>query len=66
MGRACGTCLGEDKLTQVGVPAVRRTGLLEHQHINASIISKGILKEYDRKTESGFIWLRIGTGVGLL
>jgi hypothetical protein len=39
---------------------------LEDQDVNGRIILKWILKEQSRRVWTGFFWIRIGTGDGLL
>jgi hypothetical protein len=39
---------------------------LGHQGVDGRIILKWILKKYDVRAWTGFIWLRIGTDGGLM
>jgi hypothetical protein len=39
---------------------------LENPSVNDRIILKWIFKKWNRETWAGFIWLRIGTGGGLV
>jgi hypothetical protein len=48
----------------VGRPEGRRH--LEHSGVEGAIILKWIFEKWDGWGWTGFIWLRIGTGVGLL
>jgi hypothetical protein len=39
---------------------------LENPNVNRRIILKWILKKWDLETWTGLIWLKIGTGIGLV
>jgi hypothetical protein len=48
------------------VENLKGRGYLENLHIDGRILLKLILQKYGVRVWTGFIWLRIGTGDGIL
>ena len=66
MAERCGTCGGEWRCIQGFGREKREKDHLEDQLIDGSMILKCIFSKWDVGAWTGSVWLRMGTGVGLL
>jgi hypothetical protein len=67
MGRTCGTYGGEERCIQgFSVGNLREGGHLEDPGIDGRIVLKWIFERLGVGAQTGLMWLRIGTGGGLL
>jgi hypothetical protein len=66
MGVACSIRAEMRNANKILFAKAERTRLLRRFGINRRTILKQILKKWGLRMWNGFIWLRIGTGCGLL
>jgi hypothetical protein len=65
MGRTCGT-YGGDVHTELKWVNLRERDHLKDSGVDGRIVLKSIFERLDEEAHTGSIWLRVGTGGGLL
>jgi len=67
MGGACSTCGRQERFIQsLGGQTLEERDHMQDLGVDGRIVLKWMVKKSEGETRTGLIWLRIGTGGGLL